>query len=90
MSSCWKCGGPTPAAETECETCANGRPRRHPGNDDFDQSIIDALSRTRLYEIDWAKVHTVEGYRLILADTFSHIAIPEHHPAFALLKRFLK
>lgn len=77
MNTCWKCGAETTNTDPECDACRDGIGPR---------AIEDQV---KFHEIDWTKVRTVEDYRTVLRHTFSRIAIPENHPHFETLKKYL-
>lgn len=77
MTTCYKCGKEVPGPNPECEDGC-GLP---PFASELPQSFR---------EFDWSKVTTPEEVRLVFSLLNFHMAIPESHPHFEQLKRFLK
>ena len=86
MNSCWKCGRATPPNVTECERCESG------GIEDQIEAALHQMDRDgiRFHAVDWDKVQTLADFKLICATLFVHYHIATNHPAYPLLKRFLK
>ena len=80
MSSCWKCGRETPPNVTECERCESG----------LTGPLADAMHREKFHQFDWRKVKTLADLELVVSHLSPFLHIAESHPAFEVLKKFLK
>ncbi len=90
MTTCWKCGRPTPNQNCECDDCDAGTERE--AAEAMIQAALEDMDRrgVRLHRLDWSKVVTLEDWQtLCRALLHPALAIPSDHPRFAQLRKFL-